>query len=130
MTPRLFLPVAILAIGSMLMTAAPLANAHGSSGVSWSVSIGTAAPATSYYGPPPGVYMQPYPVYVQPPTVYVQPHPVYVPPQPVYVAPPPLVIYSGPGYIPHHRRYYNGEAANHRHFRHHNPHHDWHHRRY
>jgi hypothetical protein len=91
-----------------LVLSAPLALAHGQSGVSWSVSIGSVYSAP-VYGPPPVVYVEPQPV-------YVQPQPVYVRPQPVYVQSGPVVYYGQP-YYPNEIRI--RRFGDHHHWRHH-----------
>ena len=96
-------PMQLAAAGALAM-AAPLSMAHGSPGVSWSITLGT--PAPRIYAPAP-VYVQPAPVYVQPAPVYVQPAPVYVRPAPAfgYGAPPYYVQEVRPAPRWHHYRH-------------------------
>ncbi|QAU35340.1 hypothetical protein [Janthinobacterium sp. 17J80-10] len=94
-------------IAIALAASATAAQAGDRSGVNWSVSVGTPAPAV-VYAPPPAVYSYPQPVYVQPQPVYVEQAPVVV-----YGAPGP-VVYGQPYYAErprhhhHHNRDYNG----------------------
>ena len=75
-----------LIAAAALALAAPLAAAGGHPEVSWSISVGSSAPAPRVYAPPP-------------PVVYVQPQPVYVAPRPVYVQPATVIQYGQPYYV-------------------------------
>lgn len=96
-----------LVAAAALALAAPMAAAGGHPEVSWSISVGSHAPAPQVYAPPPAV-------------VYVQPQPVYVAPRPVYVRPAAVIQYGQPYYV---------EEVRHKRIKRHHWKHSHHHRR-